>query len=467
MPPKRIKAKKAKLSSTRRKQASNGKPTASTPRQSKKLGTIESQQNAGTNLAVLTQAIEVEEVPRNSDNETPKSKKPIRILFRLLDFVSILFWTYAIVRIFVIDVDRWLFVEFLPEYEWLVDYRILLFLALAVVFVIAFTKGEMALVLAYVAFFPLIILIWKLPKALFYTNDWRLGFAFVSASAHFFRSFRFHVVSTSMWVIGLVIGATVNDKALLVASIVMLLGICAISNIFRFVSLFTRSPLLTAFGKALGLMRNFIVDKHKKEFASRRSEVAFTEPELDLWRSNLELSLLFNRAALYSARQFQTYQSSGLATVGATLTILRMFIGTVVTFSVVNWALYKFDSSTFIADSDTALFQFFYYSFNTMMFSDVANLTPATALSQSIRMIEIVFGFLLLGIFVTLIITLKSQRSTEETQSLVDLLRQQGSEMGEFIRTSFQFYSLEDALQELNKVPGALTKIMLYFSQRL
>src|SRR4051812_31644477 len=81
-----------------------------------------------------------------------------------LDLLAILFSLYAFVKLFVFDLDVYVVSLISPEFAWLLNYKILIVLGVVLV-AMAVTKSlTLGLAAAYVAFYPFVILLWKIPR---------------------------------------------------------------------------------------------------------------------------------------------------------------------------------------------------------------------------------------------------------------------------------------------------------------
>ncbi len=73
------------------------------------------------------------------------------------DAIAVLLWTYALLKLFVFDVDVYLGKALLPTSVNIANYRYFAFIALALVLFLALGKRKFFLLIAKVIFFPLIL----------------------------------------------------------------------------------------------------------------------------------------------------------------------------------------------------------------------------------------------------------------------------------------------------------------------
>jgi hypothetical protein len=93
-----------------------------------------------------------------------KNRIPARWYFRLLDAASVIVWTYVVLTLFVVNVDRKA-VDAVGVDPGLLDYKLFAIIGIAAVLVFAFGKGVIIPVL-YILLFPLVVLFWKVPAFL-------------------------------------------------------------------------------------------------------------------------------------------------------------------------------------------------------------------------------------------------------------------------------------------------------------
>ncbi len=58
----------------------------------------------------------------------PKAVRRWKLFWTFADLIAILFWSYALIKIFVFDVDVYLISVANPELVWVVNYKLLIFL---------------------------------------------------------------------------------------------------------------------------------------------------------------------------------------------------------------------------------------------------------------------------------------------------------------------------------------------------
>ena len=115
------------------------------------------------------------------------------------EVIAISFWAYAICKIFIFDVDVVLINYINPRYIWIAEYKFLIILGLLST-ALLITKNKYLLAWsAYVLFYPIILLCWKLPRVAFRKGDWLFLFALVIAAISAFKSFKYKFVAFTIF----------------------------------------------------------------------------------------------------------------------------------------------------------------------------------------------------------------------------------------------------------------------------
>ena len=92
----------------------------------------------------------------------------------LLEFAAVSFWSYGLIQVFVANTDD-LFVSHLPtSFQWIVNFKFLLFLAVACVFWLLLGTGRFIFCFLNVVFYPFVLLFIRLPVFLYRQKSWAL-----------------------------------------------------------------------------------------------------------------------------------------------------------------------------------------------------------------------------------------------------------------------------------------------------
>ena len=179
------------------------------------------------------------------------------------------------------------------------------------------------------------------------------------------------------------------------------------------------------------------------------------------------MSVLFNRVCLFAARKLRDYQNSGLNIVSYVLTILMLIVLTIFSFAAINYGLFKIDANLFGYSVAPTFFTFFYYSFNNLLFNSIREIAPTMPISQTASMIESFFALFLVVIFVSLLLSVRSQRHAEELNEVIKGIEGQGKDMEGFIKDEYKINSIDDAMAELEKLKAGMAKFIYKITESI
>ena len=147
--------------------------------------------------------------------------------------------------------------------------------------------------------------------------------------------------------------------------------------------------------------------------------------------------------------------------------ILVLAFQTVISFALANFGIYKLDPGQFAASEPLGLFDFFYYSFNALLFNSTPNVTPFKHLAQFAFMAETSCIFFLVVIFISLLFSVRSQRQTEELDQAIRAIENEGRQMEGFIQAEYRFQSIEEAMLELGQLKAGMADFLLKWSENM
>ncbi len=411
---------------------------------------------------------ELDEINLKS-NENKNS--PLKKLFRKLkDVFALLFWAFILIKLFVFDIDVYLVNKVSSKYVFLLDYKFIFFVGvLALIWI--FTRSAKVLIFGlYVVFYPLIVLFWRVPVFIFKQKSWVLAFALLNFVISFFMSLKYNFIKVALYIVFATLIFSFFNPFLLWASIIVISSILILTFVHRFILLIRPSEVFKAYKRILNR-----VETNENKFSSMSLDESIknipieqlTETQLEKRRTSLHNSIITNRLFLFTANKLRDYQKSRLNFVSYILSVVSITIMTVLSFSLINFAMFKIDSSLFNYDKYPSFYTFFYYTFNDLLSNPIAELEPALPMTQIVAMLGTFFTFLIGAIFVGLIFSVRSQRYDEELTDIVKRINNHGEELETFIKEEYKIKSLEDALLEVEKMKGSFVKLIYKFTESI
>jgi hypothetical protein len=86
---------------------------------------------------------------------------------------------------------------------------------------------------------------------------------------------------------------------------------------------------------------------------------------------------------------------------------------------------------------------------------------------QAAWMIEVVFAFFLVAIFVGLVLSVRSQRYSDELNSAIAAMEADSASMETFIKREYSYESIDAALEQLERAKTSMLQILLYMTRNL
>lgn len=130
--------------------------------------------------------------------EAIASTAPSRSIQLIRECIAITFWIYVVLKLFVFDVDVYAAQKFFPSAAWVLNFKFIILLCLAAILVLIFRSFSIVVWIAYIVFYPLIVLFWKIQRSLYKTQKWVVAFAILNATVSFFRSIRYNLLVSAI-----------------------------------------------------------------------------------------------------------------------------------------------------------------------------------------------------------------------------------------------------------------------------
>ncbi|MCK5641890.1 MAG: hypothetical protein KAJ19_13890 [Gammaproteobacteria bacterium] len=396
-----------------------------------------------------------------------KKKKETSIIHRSIrELVAVLFWLYTFFKLFVFDIDLYLVDKFFPNYIWLLSFKFFIIIGvIATVWLV--TKNKYILIWTlYILFYPFIIFLFKLPYFIFKQKSWVLAFALINAVISFFKSIKYNFITSAIYLIALCIIIKFNNTFLLWFSVIALLVILVATYLHRFIQIFKPSTIFQIYSKMVTMLRqapNKLFPPLEDELKNLPTK-EMDNQQLEKWTQNLQTSILFHRGCYFIAKKLKDYQNSKYNIITYVINWLLLIFITVLTFSAINYGLFKINNDLFNITVEPGFFYFFYYSFNYILFNTIEIITPIAPLSQVSIMIEEFLALVLVVIFVTLLFSVKSDKHSNEINEAIDSIKKQAKKMEGFIEKEYKL-PIEQAIKELEKIKGGAIKIIYQLSK--
>lgn len=383
-----------------------------------------------------------------------------------LDLIAILFWSYAIIKTFVFDIDVYFVSLVSPEFVWLLNYKLLIFLGLILVAMLVTGSLALGLAVLYVAIFPFAILLWKLPKFVWKQKSWLFAFAILNAAISFVRSFRRDFISGTLLLISAALILSSENRYLLYGSSLIIFVLVVLAYALAFVRGFRPSAVFETYTKVLPLIRNGTFLKIDESIRNLPIEMMTTR-ELELRTTSLQNVVLYNRACLLISRKLRDYQRSGANVASYILSLMILLMFSVMSFALINYALHKISPTFYqFTYSKESFFAFVYYSAGSMFYAS-NGLVPVEPFSQFVQLVQFLCALLAVVIFATVIYSLRNERYSSQIEEVILSMEREGKTIEALLLSEFNLDSIDRAIDALQKAKAGLTGFIVYLTKNL
>ena len=396
---------------------------------------------------------------------TPKTLRA-KLLSLLVEAVAIVFWIYTVTKLFVFDVDVWVINVINPHLVWVLNYKFPLLLAVIAIAMLVTRSLPLALSILYIAFYPFVIVFWKIPYFLWRQKSWLLAFAFVNSVISLFRSFKRNFVLTTLALLSALLIWNLTTPVLIYASMACLLGIVGVTYALAFIKAFKPSAVFQVYMKIFPALRTW--DFFKVSDTTRGVPVAqLTADQITVRTNELQNLVLYNRTCLFVSRKLRDYQKSRINIISYVMSLVGLLILTVFAFALINFGAFKIDPTQYqFTFGQHTFFAFLYYSAGSMFYA-TNGLVPVAAFSQGIQLVQFLCAVVLLLILFTVIVTTMNEKYTVDLGEVIQSVEEQGSAMEGTIRNEFQFDSVATAIVALENAKAGLLGIILLMTRSI
>jgi hypothetical protein len=200
--------------------------------------------------------IEVTKVNSTNTLQTLKTAEKISLLEKVIrEIVAISFWAYALVKVFIIDLDVLIFSRIAPQHLYLLNYKFFFLIGVVAILWLLTRNSKVAIWFFYILFYPLIIVCWKIPVFVFKQKNWVFAIAIANAIISFIKSIKHIYISGSIFLISFFIVLKMSLPELLWPAIIFTLSVLILIIIYEFISVFKPSNVFQMYKKAFSTIR--------------------------------------------------------------------------------------------------------------------------------------------------------------------------------------------------------------------
>lgn len=399
---------------------------------------------------------------RGDDREAVRRRR--RRMIRLLDLAAVVFWTYSLLKLFVIDLDRRVLALVDDSFEDLADYRIFAY-AGALLVLLVVLRWRLLLLAVYVAVFPLTVVFWKIPYLLFRTRNWLYAVAAVNIVIEVFRRFGLKVAGLCLGILAFGALWMADSRWLLAPAAVIALGLMLALYLRTLYLSLRPSEFLRVQQTAIEWVAKtkLVSEVSKTGLALRSKDVEhFNKVELDQFVNELSWSICINRGMYFWAYQLDRYRQSSAAVV-TLLVQYAMLLGiTIFTFTTVNFGLMSGwpNQFSYSGDQTPSVLRVGVYSMSTLALSSGAGIESVGDGASIVRLLAGLCGpVFLVGIMLSFVAAHRLDKESTRAREVVAGLKRQANEQQDTLRDSFGV-TIEEAIVRLSRIGYAFEFIV-------
>lgn len=389
----------------------------------------------------------------------------------LLDLIATLFWTYVILKVFFLDVDREIVDGLFPGHDWIIDLRFLAFLGIAALSVLMVGPRKTLLGGSYVLLFPFIVVCWKLPKLLYKSKSWVSLFAVIHIVASILANVRYVVLATAAGAFAGVIVLLADNPYLLGLAMILITAmlLLALIRTLRFSA--QPASFIGIQEKALSRVRK---SSNLPQIAAvadelRDSQVErFNAQQQMQFLGNLQTAVLIQRLPLFWAYQLDQYRRSPVPVLFTGLAYAWLVLQAIVGLAFLNYALYKIDPNAFQYVDPPGLIVFARYAVSSLSGSEIGAIQPESGIANLLFLGATALGVIfLIGFVIGLFLSFRQKSQDAALRETIRGFKEQSRELDRQLSREYEVVSVEEALERLEELRAGLLGIITFFSSRI
>ncbi len=403
-----------------------------------------------------------EEKPAQSSSAKKPRKRPSRFVKVTRELVAAGLWSYIVVKLFIYDVDRLLIASIAPSLDFVLRYRFFLIVGtVALLWLILGTRRFRSFIL-YILFYPLIVLLWKIPALVF--KNWATLLVFAPAIHTVLTTFRARFITLGFGVLGALAILASQNKPLLVSAMAILMMVLVSHYLRRFHNAFSPSSVFADMGRLIrrlweGAIHATVLkqireakdlDPESEEYAKKRFET-------------LQSLYIFNKVTQVIALKADEVMARRRIDIYFITSLLYTFVLTVIVFALQYFALEKVSSGSFDVNGTPNIWLFIAYSFNTLITADLGLAVPKNVWATVLCNMELAAGVFILIILVFVLTTIIRERYRDDMKLAIDQLRRQATQLEDTIRKEYEL-SIPDAEAKLIEANPEFKKTIELFA---
>lgn len=383
---------------------------------------------------------------------TPVRPGPALLKRFALHLTAATAWSFILVKVFILDVDVLILRQLAPNHAWLLNLKFFWIVGAFLAFWVLARKQTFRKTVLFVTFYPLILLVWYLPRLLFKSSTavFLVVFALISA----FVSVKPRM---TIWFIALLscLGILLSENRYVLFICMLCVFAYLLTHLVRRVRAAFRP--VTVFERINRLIGDQWEDVKTKMFRKDISAlVQYADGSEDHRKKraeSLQMLLLFNRVFLRIGHQLRRIRESKILIGYFMVSIVYTSLLAVVTFAFGYFALARLSPDSFAGYSNQGMWFFLYFSLNTILRAGSGSFSAESPVARLLTVAEVLVGVFISVILAWLVVSVFLKRYNNEVRRLIKNLAREGKALEEMVivehRISVQ--EAEAEIRQLNK----------------
>lgn len=355
------------------------------------------------------------------------------VLWWLREAAALLTWGIFLAQLFVFDVWGHLATTF-PVAEPVLRYPFLLVLAITAALWAVLGNRRFRLFIGYVTLYPLVLLLWKLPRLL--ARNWAVLVVFAPAIHSTFTTFRSSFILFTVALVASFLVCLSANSYVVIGGMVVLAIYLLVHYARRFHIAFSPS---TVFADVAGALRKSSEGANWRSWQKCPAGLDRRSKEYKEKHGSDLLGAYFTSVALYfvgeRVQQVIKSRKLDLYLIGS---LIYTFILTTIIFALLFLGLEHVIPSSFANASQATLVDFLGYSFAALMTADISQITPTTGLARAFAYAELVGSLAILVLLVFIRMTSTRERYQEDLDRVVSELGTMSRRLEHAIEENFE-----------------------------
>lgn len=311
--------------------------------------------------------------------------------------------------------------------------------------------------------YPLVLLLWRIPKLLF--RNWALLVIFAPAIESVLFTLKWRFAFGSLAILAALGIVLMHERGLLIIFMSVLILYLFVHYVLRIRVAFRPNAVFADVAKVMTSMWRESVKIYKRKDYEAHSGAGPQGVEYEKKRvENLKQLYLNNLIWEFFATKLNETVSSRRTDLYFIVAVLYSFLLTVTIFGFEYYGLSKVDPGSFQVPPHSSIWSFILFSFNVIMTTEFSRIVPVSDTALSLATLELFAGVITLVFFVYVLLTSSRERYREDLRNLALGLTQSSKEIERFLEKSLKM-RLIDAEDKIIEHDPSFLKTMESFGR--